>query len=77
MYEVCSKLYRNDAISQKVHMVARLREDNPEAVICKSSLTLPPLLRTGLVSTAGASGATLRHRPSHTQGINTAHTHTT
>ncbi len=23
----CSKLYRNDAISRKVHIVARLRED--------------------------------------------------
>jgi len=27
IYEVCSKLYRNDAISRKVHIVARLRED--------------------------------------------------
>ncbi len=27
VYEVCSKLYQNDAISRKVHIVARLRED--------------------------------------------------
>jgi hypothetical protein len=78
MYEVCSKLYRNDAISRKVHIVARLREDkkNLEAVMCKSTLQLHLPPPTGLVRTAGASGATLRHRPRHTHIGNQGSSHT-
>ncbi len=37
--------------------------------------TASPLLRTGLVSTARASGAMLRHQPRHTENQGSSHTH--
>ncbi len=51
-------------------------KNNPEAVMCKSSLQLHPPPPTGLFSTAGASGATLRHRPRHTHTGNQGSSHT-